>query len=53
MREACALNIHKLRYIESLLGPKGREEHAVYPQNTSLLDISYEKRELADYDGLV
>jgi transposase len=53
VREACALNIHKLRYIESLLGPKGREEHAVYPQNTSLLDISYEKRELADYDGLV
>jgi hypothetical protein len=53
VREACALNIHKLRYIESLLGPKGREENAVYPQNTSLLDISYEKRELADYDGLV
>jgi transposase len=53
VREACALNIHRLRYIESLLGPKGAEEAAVYPQNTSLLDISYEKRELADYDGLV
>jgi transposase len=53
VREACALNIHKLRYIESLLGPKGPEGAAVYPQNTSLLDISYEKRELADYDGLV
>jgi hypothetical protein len=53
VREANALNIHKLRYIESLLGPKGPEEAAVYPQNTSLLDISYEKRELADYDGLV
>ena len=52
-REANALSIHKLRYIESLLGPKGAEEAAVYPQNTSLLDISYEKRELADYDGLV
>ena len=53
VREACALNIHKLRYLESLLGPKGPEEAAVYPQNASLLDISYEKRELTDYDGLV
>ena len=53
VREANALTIHKLRYIESLLGPKGAEEVAVYPQNTTLLDISYEKRELADYDGLV
>jgi transposase len=53
VREANALNIHKLRYLESLLGPKGPEEAAVYPQNTSLLEISYEKRELAEYDGLV
>jgi transposase len=53
VREANALNIHKLRYVESILAPKGPQEAAVYPQNTSLLDISYEKRELADYDGLV
>ena len=53
VREACALNIHKLRYIEGLLGPKGPEGAAVYPQNASLLDISYERRDLADYDGLV
>lgn len=53
VREANTLHIHKLRYVESLLGPKGSEEAAVYPQDTSLLDISYEKRELTDYDGLV
>ena len=53
VREANTLNIRKLRYIESLLGPKGPQEPAVYPQNASLLDISYEKRELTDYDGLV
>lgn len=53
VREANTLHIHKLRYVESLLRPKGSEEAAVYPQNTSLLDISYEKRELTDYDGLV
>ena len=40
MREANTLHIHKLRYVESLLGPKGPEEAAVYPQNTALLDIS-------------
>jgi hypothetical protein len=53
VREACALSIHKLRYIEGLLGPKGPHEPAVYPQNASLLNISYERRDLADYDGLV
>jgi hypothetical protein len=52
VREACAFRIHRLRYVESLLGPKGPEEMAVYPQNASLLDISYERRELTDYDDL-
>jgi hypothetical protein len=52
VREANALHIHKLRYIESLIRPRGPEEAAVYPQNASLLDISYQKRELTDYDEL-
>jgi hypothetical protein len=52
VREACALHVHKLRYIESLLEPRGAGPAAVYPQNTSLLNISYEKRELTDYDEL-
>jgi hypothetical protein len=53
VREANALHVYKLRYVESLIWPQGSNEAAVYPQNTSLLDISYEKRELTDYDGLV
>jgi hypothetical protein len=52
IREANTLRIFKLRYIESLLGPSDVESVAVYPQNASLLDISYEKRELTDYDEL-
>lgn len=52
VREANGLRIHTLRYIEGLLAPKGTEKAAIYPQNTSLLDISYERRELTDYDDL-
>jgi hypothetical protein len=50
VREANSLHIVRLSYIESLLAPRGREDVAVYPQNASLLDIAYEKRELTDYD---
>jgi hypothetical protein len=50
VREANSLNSIRLSYVESLLAPRGREDVAVYPQNISLLDISYEKRELTDYD---
>jgi transposase len=53
VREANGLHIYKLRYVESLLTPgTNREESPVYPQNASLLTISYEKRELTEYDGL-
>jgi hypothetical protein len=51
VREANSAGIHKLRYVESLLIPR-KEDHAVYPQNMKLLDITYEKRELAEYDEL-
>lgn len=51
-REANMLHIHKLSYIDGLLG-RGPKEAAVYPQNSSLLDISYKNRELTDYDELV
>lgn len=53
-REANTLHVYKLQYIESLLAPRNtKEESPVYPQNTSLLDISYEKRELTEYDELI
>jgi transposase len=52
VREANTLRVFRLRYVESLLGPSDVDPAAVYPQNTSLLDISYERRELTDYDEL-
>ena len=53
VREAQMLHLYKLRYIEGILGPRAPQEATVYPQNASLLDISYQKRELTDYDELV
>lgn len=50
VREANSLNSVRLSYVESLLAPRGREDVAVYPQNASLLDIAYQKRELTEYD---
>jgi transposase len=52
VREANTLHVSKLRYLEGLLGPSRLDPAAVYPQNASLLDISYQKRELTDYDDL-
>ena len=51
VREANSLHIIRLSYLESLLAPRGREDVRVYPQNASLLDIAYQKRELTDYDA--
>ncbi|MCX5810772.1 MAG: hypothetical protein NTX36_15610 [Proteobacteria bacterium] len=54
VREANALRVYKFKYIESLLVPRNtRDESPVYPRNASLLDISYRKRELTEYDELV
>lgn len=52
VREANSLGVSRLRYVESLLTPRKEREHGVYPQNMKLLDITYEKRELAEYDEL-
>jgi transposase len=50
VREAHSLGSCRLRYVESLLLPRGKEDVAVYPQNASLLDIAYQRRELTEYD---
>ena len=50
VREANSLGSYRLRSIERLLAPRGREDAGVYPQNASLLDIAYQRRELSDYD---
>ena len=51
VREAVS-HQHTIRFIEDTLVPRFFDRTAVYPQNTSLLDISYNKRELSDYDTL-
>jgi hypothetical protein len=43
---------HTIRFIEDTLAPRFFDRTTVYPQNTSLLDISYDRRELSDYDTL-
>lgn len=54
IREANNLGIYRVRYIQSLLQPSGyRKDNPVCPQDTKLLDIRYECRELKDYDGLI
>jgi len=50
VREALSVGSHRLRFIESLLLPQGRNDVAVYPQNAALLDIAYQRRELTEYD---
>jgi len=52
VREANRLNVVRTSYLESLLHPLGREDAAVYPQNVHLLDITYQRRELTEYDDL-
>ena len=51
VREAISRQ-HTIRFIEDTLAPRFFDQTRVYPQNTSLLDISYSKRELTDYDSL-
>jgi len=53
VREANRRKITRLSYLESLLYPRGREDAAVYPQHAHLLDITYQTRELTDYDDLI
>ena len=53
VREAIALKIHKVRYIQSLLEPSGsRQDNPVHPQDPKLLTITYTGRSLKDYDEL-
>lgn len=54
IREANSLHVHKIRYIQSLLQPQGpKDTHPVCPQDPRLLQITYETRELDDYDDLL
>ena len=53
VREANKLGTFKVAYIKNLLQPSGSKHHPVYPQDSGLLNITYERSDLAKYDDLI
>lgn len=53
VREANKLGTFKVAYITNLLQPPGAKNHPVYPQDNKLLNITYERSDLAKYDDLI
>ena len=53
-REANRIGTFKIRYVQSLLQlPQPQPPNPVFPQESKLLDIDYERRNLKDYDELL
>lgn len=53
VKEANSLKISKVTYIRSLLRPGQNPDNPVQPQDSALLHIHYEGRNLQDYDDLI
>lgn len=54
IRQANDLGISKVKYLKSLLKlPEDKKDNPVYPQDTKLLEITYEGRDLGYYDELI
>jgi transposase len=54
VREANRIGTFKIRYVQSLLQiPQSQPPNPVFPQESKLLDIDYERRNLKDYDELL
>jgi hypothetical protein len=54
VREANRTGIFKIRYVQSLLqATQPQPPNPVFPQESKLLDIDYERRNLQDYDELL
>ena len=54
VREANRIGTFKIRYVQSLLQvPQPQPPNPVFPQESKLLDIDYERRSLKDYDELL
>ena len=54
VREANRIGTFKIRYVQSLLQvPQPQPPNPVFPQESKLLDIDYERRNLRDYDELL
>ncbi len=51
VKKACSVSAYKLKSVISSLDlPKEKENNAVYPKDTNILNIKYEERRLEDYD---
>ncbi len=54
VREANRIGTFNIRYVQSLLQlPQPQSPNPVFPQESKLLDIDYERRNLKDYDELL
>ena len=55
VREANRIGTFKVRYVQSLLQvpPLQVPPNPVFPQESKLLEIGYERRNLKDYDELL
>ena len=54
VRQANRIGTFKLRYVQSLLQlPQPQPPNPVFPQESRLLEIEYERRNLKDYDELL
>ena len=53
VREANKLGTFKVTYIKNLIQPSGSTHHPVFPQDDKLLNITYERSDLAKYDDLI
>jgi transposase len=53
VRAAISIGSYRMSYIRGLLGPAGAQDNPVHPQDCGLLNITYEGRDLSDYDELI
>lgn len=53
VRTALELKTHKTSFIQTLLRPGDSPAHPVHPQDSALLQITYQGRSLDDYDELL
>jgi hypothetical protein len=53
VRTALELKTHKTSFIQTLLRPGDSPPHPVHPQDSALLQITYQGRSLDEYDELL
>jgi len=53
VKSANSIDTYRVTYIQGLLSPAGHQDNPVHPQNSGLLHITYEGRQLSDYDQLI